>query len=222
VPKTYFITGTDTDVGKTFVSCNLLQAAKLKGLSTAAIKPIAAGGVISNEELQNEDALLLQKNCTLGLSYKEINPFCLKQAIAPHIAAQNEGVSLKASELAGHCNNIMSKKADLTLIEGAGGWQVPLNQDEFIGDIVKILNIPVILVVGIKLGCLNHALLTAKALRKDGVVLHGWIANQIDPLMPAYEKNIESLIEKIEAPLLANIPWAFDTKSRIVPIECIL
>ena len=131
MPKTYFITGTDTDVGKTFVSCNLLQAAKLKGLSTAAIKPIAAGGVISNEELQNEDALLLQKNCTLGLSYKEINPFCLKQAIAPHIAAQNEGVSLKASELAGHCNNIMSKKADLTLIKPTVFISVPRLYNKF-------------------------------------------------------------------------------------------
>ncbi|MDG2089996.1 MAG: dethiobiotin synthase [Gammaproteobacteria bacterium] len=220
--KTFFITGTDTDTGKTFVSCSLLQSAKIKGLSTAVLKPVAAGGILSNEGLQNEDAISLQESCTLNLSYKEINPLCLEQAIAPHIAAQKEGVLIQASELADHCKKIISKKADLTLIEGAGGWQVPLNQNEFMGDIVKILDIPVILVVGMKLGCLNHALLTVKAIKEEGVLLHGWIANQLDPLMPAYDENIDALKQKIEAPLIASIPWAYDIESGIVPIDSIL
>lgn len=220
--KIYFITGTDTDAGKTFVSCSLLRAAKLKGLSTAALKPVAAGGVISDGQLQNEDALLLQENCTLDLLYTEINPVCLEQAIAPHIAAKNEGVSMSTDVLAKRCESVIRKNADLTLIEGAGGWQVPINESEFVGDIVKVLNIPVILVVGMKLGCLNHALLTVKVLQEDGVILHGWIANQLDPLMPVYEENIATLKQKIAAPLLATIPWDYDITSGKVELDLIL
>ncbi len=217
--KKFFITGTDTAVGKTFVICCLLQAAIKKGLSTAAVKPVAAGGMLTSEGLQNEDALLLKKNCTLPLSYKEINPLCLEQAIAPHIAALQDGVSVQANELAKHCNKVINKNADLTLIEGAGGWLVPLNQKEFIGDIVKALDISVILVVGMKLGCLNHALLTVKAIQEDGVVIEGWIANQLDPQMPAFEENLHTLKENIDAPLITIIPWGYDGKSKASPID---
>ena len=211
-PKTFFITGTDTDAGKTFAMCCLLQAAKKQGLATAAVKPIAAGGILTNEGFKNEDALQLQKLCTLQLEYEEINPICLQQAIAPHIAAAQEQVEINASELAEHCKKVINKKADLTLIEGAGGWMVPLNQQEYIGDIVKVLNIPVILVVGMKLGCLNHALLTVNALKEEGINLHGWIANQLDPEMPVFEENIKTLQSKIAAPLLTIIPWSYDSE----------
>lgn len=219
--KTFFITGTDTDAGKTFALCCLLQAAKKQGLSTAAIKPVAAGGILKNESLHNEDALLLQKNCSLELNYEEINPLCLKQAIAPHIAGMREGVLTNANELAEHCKKIINKKADLTLIEGAGGWQVPLNQTEFIGDIVKVLDIPVILVVGMKLGCLNHALLTVKALQEDGVVLSGWIANQLDPQMPAFDENLDTLRTMIASPLLASIPWSENGELPEIKVDSI-
>lgn len=219
--KTFFITGTDTDAGKTFVACCLLQAAKKQGLTTAAIKPLAAGGTLSKEGLQNDDALLLQKHCSLDLSYQDINPICLKQAIAPHIAGIKEGLLTQANELAEHCKKIIKKNADLTLIEGAGGWLVPLNETEFIGDIVKALKIPVILVVGVKLGCINHALLTVQALEKDGVTLYGWIANQLDSQMPAYEENINTLIEKIPAPLLTSIPWVENNEIPVLTIESI-
>ncbi|MBN4053945.1 dethiobiotin synthase [Haliea sp. AH-315-K21] len=211
--KTFFITGTDTDVGKTFAACILLQAAKKKGISTAAVKPIAAGGILTSAGLQNEDALLLQKNCSVDLSYKEVNAVCLDRPIAPHIAAQQEGVTVQANELAEHCKKVINKKADLTLIEGAGGWLVPLNQKEFIGDVVKALNIPVILVIGLKLGCLNHALLTVRALQEEGVILHGWIANQLNPKMPACEENLETLQAMIKAPLITFIPWQSSNKS---------
>jgi dethiobiotin synthetase len=211
-PKTFFITGTDTDAGKTFAMCCLLQAAKKQGLATAAVKPISAGGILTNEGFKNEDALQLQKLCTLQLEYEEINPICLQQAIAPHIAAAQEQVEINASELAEHCKKVINKKADLTLIEGAGGWMVPLNQQEYIGDIVKVLNIPVILVVGMKLGCLNHALLTVNALKEEGINLHGWIANQLDPEMPVFEENIKTLQSKIAAPLLTIIPWSYDSE----------
>ena len=203
----FFITGTDTDVGKTYVSCALLQAATAYGLTTAAVKPLAAGGIKTKDGLQNEDALLLQKNCSLSLSYQEVNPLCLEQAIAPHIAAQQAGISLQAGLLAEHCRSVLEKGADLTLIEGAGGWLVPLNDREFVGNIVSALNIPVILVVGMRLGCLNHALLTVRALQSDGVRLHGWNANQLDPHMPAYHENLNTLQSMIEAPLLAVLPW---------------
>jgi dethiobiotin synthetase len=215
--QTFFITGTDTDAGKTFAACALLQAAQKRGLSTAAVKPLAAGGNLVEGKVRNEDALLLQKKCTLNLSYEEINPLCLQQAIAPHIAAQQEGKTIHAQELADHCQKIMTKNADLTLIEGAGGWQVPLNQEEFVGDIVKRLNIPVILIVGMKLGCLNHALLTVKALHDEGIVLHGWIANQLNPQMPVFTENLNTLREKIDAPLVATIPWGYDVDSGDLP-----
>tara|TARA_R110000772_G_scaffold110050_1_gene213508 strand:- start:1227 stop:1898 length:672 start_codon:yes stop_codon:yes gene_type:complete len=205
--RTFFITGTDTDAGKTYVSCALLQAANARGLSTAAVKPLAAGGIITPEGIRNDDALLLQESCSLSLSYQEINPLCLEQAIAPHIAARQAGISVLAQELADHCRFVMDKQADLTLIEGAGGWLVPLNDKEFVADIVRKLNIPVILVVGMRLGCLNHALLTVRALQQDGVILHGWIANQLDPQMSAYQENLDTLKALIAAPLLSVVPW---------------
>lgn len=217
--KTFFITGTDTDAGKTFAACALLQAANKRGLSTAAVKPLAAGGTSIDGKVKNEDALLLKEKCSVSLSYEEINPLCLEQAIAPHIAAQHEGKKIQAQELAKHCKKIMDKKADLTLIEGAGGWMVPLNQNEFVGDIAKILKISVILVVGMKLGCLNHALLTVKALQEEGLVLHGWIANQLDPKMPVFKENLNTLREKIDAPLIATIPWGYNIEGRELSID---
>ena len=217
--KTFFITGTDTDAGKTFAMCCLLQAANKQGLSTAAVKPIAAGGILTNEGIKNEDALQLQNVCSLSLDYEEINPVCLKQAIAPHIAAVQEQLAIKAGDLAEYCQKVINQKADLTLIEGVGGWMVPLNQQEYISDMVKVLNIPVILVVGMKLGCLNHALLTVKAIQEDGLILHGWIANQLDPDMPVFEENLNTLQAKIEAPLLATIPWAYDSENTDIPIN---
>lgn len=217
--RTFFITGTDTDAGKTYVTCALLQAAKAKGLSTAAVKPLAAGGLKTLEGTHNEDALLLQKNCSLPLSYQEVNPLCLEQAIAPHIAAKQAGVSLRAHDLAEHCYAVMAKQADLTLIEGAGGWLVPLNDKEFVADIVLALNIPVVLVVGMRLGCLNHALLTVRAIQNDGVILHGWIANQLDPQMPAYQENLETLKVLIKAPLLSVVPWNEEGKYVELQIE---
>lgn len=218
-PKTFFITGTDTEIGKTFAACCLLQAAKKRGFSTAAVKPVAAGGINTNAGFRNEDALQLQKFCTLQLQYEEINPFILEQAIAPHIAAEQEHREADAYALANHCKKIIGKKADLTLIEGAGGWMVPLNQQEYISDIVKILDIPVILVVGMKLGCLNHALLTVKALNEDGFKLHGWIANQVVPDMPVFKKNIKTLKAKIKAPLITTIPWSYNGEASDLTIN---
>lgn len=218
-PKSFFITGTDTEIGKTFSACCLLQAAQKQGLSTAAVKPVAAGGIYTAFGFQNEDAIQLKKLSTLQLDYEELNPVCLKQAIAPHVAAAQEQLTLKAEELAEYCRNVINKKADLTLIEGAGGWMVPLNQEENISDMVKLLDIPVILVVGMKLGCLNHALLTVKALQEEGFTMHGWIANCLEPDMPAFEENIKTLKARIQAPLITTIPWCFDSDASDLIIE---
>lgn len=204
--KTFFIAGTDTDVGKTLVAAGLLVAAKNHGLTTAALKPLAAGCEKTESGLRNADALLLQSVITQPLVYEQINPIALESAIAPHIAAQQEKRILSADRIAGFCRGSLNQ-ADFTLIEGAGGWRVPLNPQETLADVAKILRLPVILVVGVRLGCINHALLTVEAIRNDGLPLAGWIANCIDADMPALHENIHSLSARIPAPCLGVIPW---------------
>ena len=213
--KAFFIAGTDTDVGKTLVAAGLLVAAKNMGLTTAALKPVAAGCERTAEGLRNADALLLQSVITEPLMYEQINPIALTAAMAPHIAAQQEKRSLSADRLAGFCRGSLNQ-AQLTLIEGAGGWRVPLNPSETMADLVKILRLPVILVVGVRLGCINHALLTVEAIRNDGVPLVGWIANCIDADMPVLEENIHSLAARIPAPCLGVIPWLPDAQPESV------
>ena len=211
VRRSYFVTGTDTDVGKTLFCCALLHAAAKAGYSTAAMKPVAAGGVQTAEGLRNEDALLLQAACTEALSYEEVNPFCLDLPLAPHIAAERAGRRLKVERIAGFCQGVLQRRANLTVLEGAGGWRVPLNDHETLADLCKQLKLPVILVVGMRLGCLNHALLTAEAIYRDGLKLAGWVANTLDPAMPERAANIATLQQQLGAPLLADIPWLPDT-----------
>ena len=204
--KTFFIAGTDTNVGKTLVAAGLLVAAKTHGLTTAALKPLAAGCEKTEAGLRNADALLLQSVISLPLVYEQINPIALESAIAPHIAAQQERRVLSADRLAGFCRGSLNL-ADFTLVEGAGGWRVPLNPQETLADVAKILRLPVILVVGVRLGCISHALLTTEAIRNDGLHLAGWVANCIDAGMPALQENIYSLAARIPAPCLGVVPW---------------
>jgi dethiobiotin synthetase len=204
--KTFFIAGTDTNVGKTLVAAGLLVAAKNSGLTTAALKPVAAGCEKTEAGLRNADALLLQSVITEPFVYEQINPIALEAAIAPHIAAQQEKRILSADRLAGFCRGSLNQ-ASLTLIEGAGGWRVPLNPSETMADLVRILRVPVILVVGVRLGCINHAMLTVDAIRYDGLTLAGWVANCVDADMPALQENIQSLAARIPAPCLGVVPW---------------
>jgi dethiobiotin synthetase len=201
--RTWFVTGTDTGVGKTAISCALLVAAREAGLKTAAIKPVAAG---SDEAGHNEDALQLMECMTEPLEYEQVNPVALTAAIAPHIAAQQEDRTLKVSQLAGLCRGVMSGEADFVLIEGAGGWRVPINARETLADLAVQLQVGVILVVGMRLGCINHALLTAEAIARDGLKLVGWIANQPEEAMPCYQENLETLQRLLRAPLLGEVP----------------
>lgn len=203
---TFFVTGTDTEVGKTFVSTALLAAAEKLGKTTSAIKPVAAGCEQTEQGLRNEDALALQAAMTLELPYEQINPVTLEPAIAPHIAAERAGRNITVSRLAGFCRGTLMHKAGFTVIEGAGGWRVPINRRETLADLARELQLPVILVVGMRLGCLNHALLTAEAIVRDGLQVAGWVANHIDPTMSCYEENLESLKLRLPFPCLGILP----------------
>ena len=205
--KKVFIAGTDTDVGKTLVSVALLRLAREQSLTTAAIKPIAAGCKKSAEGLRNDDALALQSIITAPLLYDEINPIALEPAIAPHIAAKYIHCEITAKYLAAKCDHVFQKNNDFTLVEGAGGWSVPLNDSETLADLAKLLKIPVVLVVGLKLGCINHALLTFDAIKNDGLMVSGWVANQVDKNMASVNENIETLTQRLPCSFLGHIPF---------------
>ncbi len=199
----WFVTGSDTEVGKTAVACALLEAARARGLRTAAVKPVAAG---CDADGRNEDAVQLLASMTEPLDYDRVNPEALREAIAPHLAARHQGRELAVSRLAAACRSVMGCGADLVLVEGAGGWRVPIGPRETLADLARELRVGVILVVGMRLGCINHALLTAEAIRGDGLELAGWVANQCGPRMACHEENLDTLRAMLGAPLLGEIP----------------
>jgi dethiobiotin synthetase len=203
VSRRFFVTGTDTGVGKTAVSCALLVAARQAGLRTAALKPVAAG---CDGRGRNADALELLACITEPMAYAQLNPVALADPVAPHIAAAREGRRLQAEWLAGQCRAVMRGPADLVLIEGAGGWRVPIGPRETLADVAVALQVGVILVVGMRLGCINHALLSAEAIRRDGLALAGWVANQCGERMACHEENLRTLQELLPAPLLGEVP----------------
>ena len=209
--RNFFVTGTDTDVGKTVITAGLIEAANQAALTTAAIKPVAAGCEPTDSGLQNADALLLQAAASYPLSYQQVNPVALEPAIAPHIAAAERDKQLSASRLSGFCRGLTLLPVDRLFIEGAGGWRVPLNNRETLADIPKQLNSEVILVVGLRLGCINHALLTVEAIRNDGLSLVGWVGNTLHPDMPRLHENIDTLKRLIPQPCLGVVPWLSDT-----------
>ncbi|MDO6512958.1 dethiobiotin synthase [Neptuniibacter sp. 2_MG-2023] len=205
--QTYFVAGTDTDVGKTVAAAGLLAAANNQGLSTIGLKPIAAGCERTEEGLRNSDALLLQNTASINLPYEQVNPFSFEPPIAPHIAAIEENRMLSADRIAALCRGALMQPADFAIVEGAGGWRVPLSDRETMANIPKQLKIPVIMVVGIKLGCINHALLTAESIARDGLRLAGWIANAVSPEMSCYKENVATIATMLRAPLIAEIPF---------------
>lgn len=202
----FFVTGTDTEVGKTTVAAGLLYAARKAGLSTAAAKPVASGCVLTPEGLRNDDALALLAECTLPLRYEAVNPFAFEPAIAPHLAAREAGIELSAARLAEPVRQVLALQADFTLVEGAGGWRVPLAGRENLSDLAALLGLPVILVVGVRLGCINHAVLSAEAIERDGLQLAGWVANIVDPYTSRLDENLASLAERLSAPCLGRVP----------------
>jgi len=204
--QAFFVTGTDTEIGKTTIAAGLLHAARLAGLSTAAAKPVASGCVVTADGLRNDDALALLGECSLVLRYDEVNPQAFEPAIAPHLAAREAGVLLDVAALQEPVQAILDKCADFTLVEGAGGWRVPLAGQATLSDLAIALKLPVILVVGVRLGCINHALLTAEAILRDGLSLAGWVANVVDPHTSRLEDNLATLAQRLPAPCLGYIP----------------
>ncbi|MBL0285293.1 MAG: dethiobiotin synthase [Zoogloea sp.] len=202
----FFITGTDTEIGKTFVTCTLLHAVRAKGLTALGMKPVAAGAEMVKGEFINEDAARLRAAGSFDPGLALLNPICLASPIAPHIAAAEDGVVIEPGKIR-EAFAALKKQADVVLVEGVGGFRVPLGEDYDTADLARDLGLPVILVVGMRLGCINHALLTAEAIAARGLGLAGWVANQIDPAMLRFDQNLEALTRRLSAPLLGVVPF---------------
>ena len=202
----YFVTGTDTNVGKTLVSAALIHSLARNGLKVAGMKPVAAGAELRDGQLWNEDVALLSGEANVTLPTHLIAPYLFKEAAAPHVAAALEGQQINPDTIFTAFEQIRAQTEAL-IVEGAGGFCVPLTPQIDLADIAVRLQLDVILVVGLRLGCLNHAFLTAEAIATRGLRLAGWVVNQIDPAMPHQAANIEALRERLPAPCLGSLPW---------------
>lgn len=199
----WFVAGTDTEIGKTFASCALLHAARGAGRSAVGMKPVAAG---ADEHGCNEDVEALLSASSVALPRAWINPYLLRSPIAPHIAAAEEGIAIAPRTILDAYGSV-SQAAEVVVVEGVGGFRVPLDERYDTADLACDLGLPVILVVGTRLGCISHALLTAEAIVRRGLPLAGWIANHIDPGMLRREENVAAIAARLEAPLLGVIPF---------------
>lgn len=206
----YFVTGTDTGVGKTLISCALLHAFAAQGKRVAGMKPVAAG---CGEDELHEDVVRLRAASTVQAGRGQVNPYCFQRAVAPHLAAQFAGVSVNFSRIVESFEELEGQ-TDEVIVEGAGGFRVPLNAKQDSADLVVELGLPVILVVGMRLGCLNHALLTAEAIAAREITLAGWVANAVDADMAMLKENIEALRQRIAAPLLGIVPHLAQADAR--------
>ncbi|MFY7120940.1 dethiobiotin synthase [Enterobacter cloacae complex sp. SHL021] len=205
----YFVTGTDTEVGKTVASSALLKAARLQGKTTAGYKPVASGSEMTAQGLRNTDALALQRNSTLPLDYAAVNPYTFAEPTSPHIISADECRPIAFSVLSDGLR-ALERQADWVLVEGAGGWFTPLSDELTFADWVQREQLPVILVVGVKLGCINHAMLTAQAVQQAGLRLAGWIANEVVAPGKRHQEYLATLRRVLPAPFLGEIPWLAD------------
>ncbi len=203
----FFVTGTDTGVGKTFASTVLLHALRAQGRRAIGMKPVASGCERTPEGWRNEDALALQAASDPRPLYDDLNPFALPEPLAPEIAAREAGVCVQLPPLLAAFDRLQSQ-ADAVVVEGVGGWAAPLSADLDQQHLVHALRLPVVMVVGLRLGCLNHARLTARAIHADGAQIIGWIANGIDPHMARQDENFELLKQRIQAPCWGRLPHA--------------
>ena len=210
-----FIAGTDTGVGKTRVAKALIMRGVAAGKRVAAMKPISAGCVQTSEGWLNDDVAQLRAVSNVALPIRLMNPYAFELPIAPHIAAQEAGIEINLDRIEFAYREIASQ-ADEVIVEGAGGLLVPINAQQTTADIVLRLNLPVILVVGMRLGCLNHALLTVEAMQQRGIKIEAWVANQLDPAMLAFEQNLASLKARITAPLLCVLPTMRTPKNTML------
>lgn len=206
VTKRWFVTGTDTEVGKTVASSALLQAASRAGLRCAGYKPVASGCDMTEQGLRNSDALALQRYGSVALSYDEVNPLAFAEPTAPHILSAEEQRPITAARLSAGLAHI-AEQAEWVLVEGAGGWYTPLTADYTFADWVIAEQLPVVLVVGMRLGCINHAVLTAQAIAQSGLHLAGWIANDVQETGKHHQAYMDTLTRMLPAPLLGEIPY---------------
>lgn len=211
IPNHIFVTGTDTEVGKTRISVGLIALLQQQKLKTVGMKPIASGCDWLDGEWKNDDALAMIKQSDVALPYTMVNPYAFEPAIAPHIAAKQADVSICLNTIK-KCYQQIKQQADAVVVEGAGGWLVPINDDHTMADLVHKLDLPVVLVVAIKLGCINHALLTAEAIQRKGLKLAGWVANHLEQQSES-DEIIETLKQGIDAPCLGVVPCLNEAQS---------
>jgi len=200
-----FVTGTDTEVGKTRISVALIELLQQQGKQIAVMKPIASGCELTVDGLRNDDAVQLSQQADVSLAYDLINPYAFEPAIAPHLAAQQADINIDLDVIKQNFD-LIQHQADAVVVEGAGGWLVPLNDNATIADLAVQLGLPIVLVVGIRLGCINHALLTVQAIEQRGLKLHGWVANNIEQNAQSTE-IVNTLKQSISAPCLGVVPF---------------
>jgi len=203
--KGVFVTGTDTGVGKTVVAAGLVRGLAAQGLRVAVMKPVASGSERTAEGLRNEDALALMAASNVAVPYERVNPYCFEPAISPHIAADEVGIRVDLAKIRRDFE-ALAASSDWIVVEGAGGWLAPIGPATGIRELALMLQLPVILVVGLRLGCINHALLTKLAIEAHGAQFAGWIANTVDPAMARRTENLETLVRLIGEPPLAVVP----------------
>ena len=216
--QSYFVTGTDTGVGKTELACGLLRAYAAAGRAVVGMKPIAAGARRVSGRLRNDDVERLRAASTVRVDRDAMNPYCFAPPIAPHLAARQSGRRIDVNVIA-CAYRALAARAEVVIVEGAGGLLVPLDERTDSADLVRRLRLPVILVVGVRLGCISHALLTAVALRARRLAFAGWFANRVDPAMREYRGNVETLCRRLSAPLLGEIPYRSEPRARAIAVD---
>lgn len=213
MPGALFVTGTDTGVGKTRVACLLLRALASRGRRVVGMKPVAAGATLDGGALRNEDVEQLCAASNIEAPMALVNPYCFRAPVAPHLAAASEGVEISLDRMV-QSFSALRELADHVVVEGAGGFLVPLAAEQDMGELARRIAAPVVLVAGMRLGCLNHALLTAEAIRHRGLAFAGWVANCIEPRMDLLEQNIQTLRARLPAPLLGVVPYTAESDAQ--------
>jgi dethiobiotin synthetase len=209
MPQSYFVTGTDTGIGKTIVSCALLSAYSARDNTVIGMKPVVTGRV--GGEWADVKAIVAASSVVAPREW--VNPYAFIPPISPHLAAKQAGIEIDIEIIRQACCNLQ-KISDVVVVEGVGGIMVPLNDRNDVADMAYALNLPVILVVGMRLGCLNHALITAKIIQASGLKLAGWVANQIDPQMNSFDENLYTLKERLNCPLLGVLPFERNVSTK--------
>lgn len=207
-----FITGTDTGIGKTWVSCGILVALARLGVPAAAMKPVASGCERTDAGLRNSDALSLQAHMNVAADYQTVNPFAYAPPLSPDIAARRAGRAIELETII-RCHAELAARSECVIVEGVGGWRVPLGRGLELSDVARALGHPLLLVVGVRLGCINHARLTVESLTGSGLAMVGWVANQVDPQFDAFADTVDTLARLLSQPPLATLGWAEDVDS---------